>query len=108
VTFPDIPPRLWVIQDPIMYKNVALVESNTAEGACDRAARMLNLGAGPFRSMSTESGRQIDEESMGQMLFAINVTGILSLEDASRLDDTDVIAMISELDEAEAFIAPSV
>ena len=102
----QIPPRLWLIQSPHSWRCVALVESHTPDMACDRAARLLGLGVGSFRSMATDSGRRIDAESSGEVLFATDVTGILQPTDASRLDEPDVLAKIEGLDEMGAFIAP--
>lgn len=106
MSYPDIPPRLWLIQEPTFYRNVALVESNTPPGACDKAARLLKINVGPFRSMSTESGRRIDQDGIGQVLIAVNVTGVLTLADAVRLDDPEVIAKVIHIDDAETLIAP--
>lgn len=104
--YPNIPPRLWLIQTPDTWRNVALVESHTPAEACDEAARRLGLKVGKFRSMSTESGRRIDQGSYGDILFAVNVTGILTTEDAKRLDSAEVAALTEDIEDAEEFIAP--
>lgn len=106
MTAPQIPPRLWLIQTPPAWRSVALVESHTPETACDRAAHLLGLNVGSFRSMATDSGRRIDAESSGEVLFATNVTSVLQLADASRLDSPEILAKIEGLDDMEAFIAP--
>ncbi len=103
---PDIPQRLWLIQAPIDWRSVALIESHRPETACDQVARRLGLNVGSFRSMATDSGRRIDAESKGEVLFATNVTGILDLADATRLESPEVLAKIEGLDDMEAFIAP--
>lgn len=106
MTAPQIPPRLWLIQAPPAWRSVALVESHRPETACDQAAHLLGLNVGSFRSMATDSGRRIDAESTGEVLFATNVTGVLNLADANRLESPDVLAKIEGLDDMEAFIAP--
>jgi hypothetical protein len=103
---PSIPPRLWAIQAPYDGRLVALVESNTPQGACDSAARLLQMEVGNFVSLITARGRELDQSSEGEMLFAINVTGVLTLEDVGRLDDPSVRAKVAELDDFEEFIAP--
>lgn len=103
---PSIPPRLWLIQTPDTWRNVALVESHTPAEACDKAARLLGLDVGPFRSVSTESGRRLDQGLYGDILFAVNVTGILTIADAARLDSPEVAALTADIDDCEEFIAP--
>lgn len=76
MTPPQIPPRLWLIQTPDSWRCVALIESHTPDTACNRAARLLGLDVGSFRSMTTDSGRRIDAESTGEVLFAMDVTGM--------------------------------
>lgn len=103
---PNIPMRMWLIQAPHTWRNVALVESHTPAEACDRAARLLKLDVGAFRSTSTESGRRLDQGLHSEILFAVDVTGILTLADAARLDSAEVAALTAEIDECEEFIAP--
>jgi hypothetical protein len=102
----NIPLRLWLIQAPDTWRNVALVESHTPSEPCDKAARLLGLNVGRFRSMSTESGRRLDQGLYGDILFAVNVTGILTIADAARLNSTEVAALTADIDDCEEFIAP--
>ena len=103
---PSIPLRLWAIQAPNDGRLVALVESITPQDACDSAARLLDMEVGSFVSLKSGSGRELDQSSEGEIFFAINVSGVLTLDDVGRLDDQSVRAKVAELDDFEEFIAP--
>ena len=105
-SYPNITPRLWLVQIPDSWRNIALIESNTPVEACDQAARLLKMKVGAFRPTSTESGRRLERESAGDRLFATNVTGILALSDANRLDSPEVAALVIDIEDTEEFIAP--
>lgn len=102
---PNIPKRVWAIQNPITWDTVAICEAHTPEQACDIAAHRLGWSVGTFRSTTTPSGRAIEEEVAGETLYAANVTGLVDPASPPDLDSQALIDITEAAEDGGYYIA---
>jgi hypothetical protein len=102
---PNIPKRVWAIQNPVTEETVAICEAHTPEQACDMVAVRLGWSMGMFRSASTASGHAIEEEMAGETLYVVNVTGLVDPASPPPLNSQAMIDITGAAEDGGYYIA---